>query len=658
MRSIQFRVLVSVYLAIVLLTSSCVLRICDEENQRVCEHEGADYFLTCVGSEWFEQTCDSGRYCHEGACTACEEGARECLAYKGVYRSCVDGSWVDASCAEGEICEAGACVLDLQPCEKSERTCANMSTVRHCVLGELPRDEACEYEHMCDKGSCLKSESCTNSRLDEGELAVDCGGICRPCVSCARDGDCLETGFCDSAFGYVCSKACVDDADCERSDAWDGFYCRGDGRCASKVFASIWEVTEDSLGVYLPFDTGFPKAACDFNILWGDEDASIKIGDTPRVTNCLVPENRHHVYKSPGRYEIKIVGRYDGWGRYYRVVNNDTESAKYAPKLIEVRSFGPVGLGIDAFKDCSQLVAMPSQEVPDATKLHSLEGAFYRASAFNAPIGHWDTRHVKSLKRAFSDAVRFNQPIGKWDSSQVRDMDFAFSGAKAFNQALGAWDTSNVVTMFEMFRGATAFDQGIGSWKTGKVLNMGGMFYGAAQFNGAIGSWDTSAVLNMSFMFSGAKRFDQSLAWDTSKVTDMAAMFKDAEAFDQDISAWDTAMVANMSFMFSGAKRFNQPLPWSTVNVTTMSSMFSNARAFNQSLSAWDVGEVTDMKKMFLDAVAFDQVLTSWSLMETVELLDVFKGSGMSRDNVCPLLGSSSAWKSQIDKLGVIFDCP
>ena len=123
-------------------------------------------------------------------------------------------------------------------------------------------------------------------------------------------------------------------------------------------------------------------------------------------------------------------------------------------------------------------------------------------SAFNQPIGSWNTARVTSMRTMFMDAAAFNQPIGSWNTSQVTDMARMFQGADAFNQPIGAWYTSQVTHMGVMFQGAAAFNQPIGSWDTSKVTNMVNMFWNAAAFYQDITGWSSAA--SSTGMFSGA----------------------------------------------------------------------------------------------------------------------------------------------------------
>ena len=107
---------------------------------------------------------------------------------------------------------------------------------------------------------------------------------------------------------------------------------------------------------------------------------------------------------------------------------------------------------------------------------------FYGASAFNQPIGAWDTSAVANMSYMFSSASAFNRPIGAWDTSAVTDMQSMFQDASAFNQPIGAWDTSAVTTMMLTFKYAFAFNQTLVLWNTSAVLSMSHMFEGAESF--------------------------------------------------------------------------------------------------------------------------------------------------------------------------------
>ena len=71
----------------------------------------------------------------------------------------------------------------------------------------------------------------------------------------------------------------------------------------------------------------------------------------------------------------------------------------------------------------------------------NMSAMFYGASAFNQPIGNWDTSGVtNNMSSMFRDASNFNQPIGDWNVSAVTKMNGMFLGASAFNQPIGNWD--------------------------------------------------------------------------------------------------------------------------------------------------------------------------------------------------------------------------
>ena len=253
----------------------------------------------------------------------------------------------------------------------------------------------------------------------------------------------------------------------------------------------------------------------------------------------------------------------------------------------------------------------------------------------------------------------FNQPIGNWDTSKVTDMSL-FQTAKVFNQDISNWDTAEVTNMSRMFNSAEAFNGNIAGWNTSKVTKMGSMFIWAKSFNQDISAWDVTAVTSMSNMFnvgmSNANKglvhaafstnenwnmgwsefapqapalndetFSTALAlwfsdeaaaietyghirnWNTSAVTNMREAFKDKVEFNENISDWDTSSVTNMSKMFNNAKAFNQPIgKWDTSSLKSVNYIFANAEKFNQPLANWDVSQVSHMTAMFYNASEFD----------------------------------------------------
>ena len=80
------------------------------------------------------------------------------------------------------------------------------------------------------------------------------------------------------------------------------------------------------------------------------------------------------------------------------------------------------------------------------------------------------TTGVKSMARLFNGVSAFNQPIGTWDTSSVTDMTAMFYGASAFNQPIGNWDTSSVINIIAMFMSATSFNQNLSGWKINPAI--------------------------------------------------------------------------------------------------------------------------------------------------------------------------------------------
>jgi surface protein len=77
---------------------------------------------------------------------------------------------------------------------------------------------------------------------------------------------------------------------------------------------------------------------------------------------------------------------------------------------------------------------------------------FYKANAFNQPLGKWDVSKVRDMFRMLDSATSFNQPLlADWDVSSVMHMDGMFAEVTSFNQPLADWDVSSGPTMDGQF---------------------------------------------------------------------------------------------------------------------------------------------------------------------------------------------------------------
>lgn len=138
--------------------------------------------------------------------------------------------------------------------------------------------------------------------------------------------------------------------------------------------------------------------------------------------------------------------------------------------------------------------------------IENMSRLFYN-TAFNRPIGSWDTSAVRNMSELFFKANSFNQPIGEWDTSSVVDMNAMFGFASNFNQIIGDWDTSSVQNMERMFLAARDFNKAIGEWNTSSVHTMRGMFAYTQTFDQSLINWDVDAVISCASFTSGVISF-------------------------------------------------------------------------------------------------------------------------------------------------------
>ena len=475
----------------------------------------------------------------------------------------------------------------------------------------------------CRSQTSVVNEAATATHVQGRALGADC----------RRDAECAD-GFCDSALGYKCSKRCTSDSQCKDHDQIEGEFCRPDGRCASKVFVSVWEVANDARVLTLPYSG---KGACDFDVIWDwreGEDIAKQWQRAEHISDCDDIESMTHVYAESGEYTVKIRGVYEGFG--HNTKDDAYLCREEKPfKLRKVLMWGAVGLGTWAFAYTDVVFAAP--DIPDASKLRNISGLF-ADSSFNQPLEKWDVSKVTDMSGMFVRNSAFDQPLEKWDVSSVTTMSRMFKSNEAFNQPIEKWDVSSVTDMSGMFEGNTVFNQALEKWDVSKVTNMSEMFAWNSEYDQPLENWNVSKVTDMSRMFLGAEAFNQPLEnWDVSKVTNMSEMFAWNSEYDQPLENWNVSKVTDMSGMFTDNSAFNQPLEkWDVSNVIDMSWMFANNTAFNQPLENWDVGNVSDMSWMFANNTAFNQPLENWVVGNVRDLRAMFVGNqGMSKANFC-----------------------
>jgi surface protein len=460
-----------------------------------------------------------------------------------------------------------------------------------------------------------------NYMQDHFETATDQGTDCR-----AKADRHTCSDFCDSFIDYKCSTKCTSDEQCISDD----YFCRSDGRCAPKVFETVWTVPNPNMEIRFPGGSG---TDCNYTIDWGDKS------EPESFTECA--EIRKHTYVEQGDYSIKVTGTINGWrcminypktaGAYDSLcavyIFSEEGASEPGVYLVKVNSFGPVMLEDAAFAGANVLSTISTIDIPNG-QMTNADYMFYDVLELNDSISLWDTSNIKSMKHTFANALEFNQPLNGWDTSNVTDMGSMFDDAYSFNQPLDNWDTSNVTNMGYMFSGANRFNGSLNGWNTTKVTNMDGMFDDAREFDQPLDHFDTSNVTSMVRMFHAAFNFNRSLNnWNTSNVKNMSGMFS-STSFNQPLDNWDTSNVTDMHDMFRSSA-FNQPLntdgnKWNTSNVTDMSGMFYSAKNFNKSLDTWNTSKVTNMEAMFHSAIKFNQSLEDWDTSNVTNMYQMF----------------------------------
>ena len=380
----------------------------------------------------------------------------------------------------------------------------------------------CELHVKANDKQCNKKDSNLNHMDDTKEEPKLFG------KSCKNDSDCRSISeyghaFCDSFIGYQCATKCTADDQCLA-----GFICRDDGRCASEFFTTVWNNKDRGNLTKLNTLTliNNSTAPCHIKVYWDWTDGVTDIAKDGEVFNdCSKPISHDYSKTDKDLITVKISGNLNNF-ILARGDNNAINSN--AHNLLEIQSFGSVGLSEWAFEGCKNLRKLSEIDIPDSTKLTNMDGMFFMNCSLNAPMNQWDVSHVTSMTQTFR-MVSWNEQICD-DNKTI----------PAFNPPLNHWDVSNVTSMQEMFMGASDFNQPLNDWDVSKVQKMNGMF-ARTSFNKSLDNWNLESIESTASMFQGNTNFKQSLiAWANyiPQINDMHAMFSGAVAFKDNISSW------------------------------------------------------------------------------------------------------------------------
>ena len=488
----------------------------------ICEsgyHTAAEDLTQCIADDPEVNPCD-GKTCNDkGICAVKSDNTPICICESG-YHIAGDGTICemdadgckDVDCEHGKcfnangvgvcLCEQGYHATEEKPelCIENDpapNPCEGQTCSAHgaCVIkGDGSGEAMC----MCEAGyeniglTCLiiKKDDNHNYMIDHYETASDQG---KDCLDVYNSG-CSD--FCDSFIDYKCSTKCTSDDQC----IGDNYFCRSDGRCAPKVFETVWKTQSDNTKIYFPGGAG----ECNYTIDWGDGSAE------ESYDNCAA--RRTHLYAYAGTYHVKVSGTLKKWTCYESIYLDDDDKEKcleqcFLPEpemcsdicsnsvgrycsgmisypdweletasLQSVESFGPVGFSEHTFHDVKELQTVSQIDIPDSTLLTSTSFMFYFADSFHGDISRWDVSNVTNMSCMFTLANSFNGEIGKWDTSKVTDMSSMFQANRTFNQPLDHWNTSNVTNMSGMFRTATSFNQSLDNWDVSHVTSYDYMF--------------------------------------------------------------------------------------------------------------------------------------------------------------------------------------
>ena len=414
----------------------------------------------CAPDEVAPNPCASVDCGGHGTCLVSGDNAAVCLCNSGYHATvdapaqCVPDEVAPNPCASVDCGLGGVCVPD------------GLTAVCVCGVGYT----------LIENHKCIsKADDNHNYMFDGYETVADQGKDCHK----GHNAECID--FCDSFFDNHCSTKCTSDAQCVS----DEYFCRNDGRCAPKVFETIWKTEVDNQKIYFPGG----KGECNYTIDWGDGSSQ------ESFTECT--NTRIHTYMTHGTYHVKVTGMLKGWtfSNVHRDMaecqalceanlSEDDEVEFCAHEcfarwneshfpflktgyLTEIVSFGPVQLGEAAFESQSTLTKVSEIDIPDLSEMTSMVSMFGDATSFNSNLNRWDTSTITNMQRVFGNCRSFNSPLGNWDTSNVTNISLMFFGTNSFaGDGLANWDVSKV-TSYDM----TFYNSGISHENWDKMVS-------------------------------------------------------------------------------------------------------------------------------------------------------------------------------------------
>ena len=336
--------------------------------------------------------------------------------------------------------------------------------------------------------------------------------------------------------------------------------------------------------------------------------------------------SKTHVYSTPGTYDIKITGTFDG----LKFAN-----AGDSIKVTKVMKFGsPVWKSFfQAFMGCDSMDFDTDIDTPTISLTNtSFKSAFYNCALFNSSVS-WIPSTVTSFESTFQGCSIFNQPVNGINVSSATTLQGMFRSCTAFNQSLNSWNPLLNQTLADTFNGCTNFNQPLVGFVKSTCIGLTRTFVNCVNFNQNLGSWNVSSVTTFEAIFSGCTLFNNGGSSDIGNwvfkntgTVSFQSMFQNAIAFNQPLNAWNVDRVTNMNFMFYNCDAFNQSLnSWNVSNVTIMTSMFSNTLLFNGNITSWIPTSLTNMGAMFANALAFNQDISGWNTSSVTFMSNVFQ---------------------------------